>query len=79
MGGQKCSEKNSDTILNWKQDGMIPRSRGELEVCQASGVLQASENFLSFCCLPGWSLAELGRGEKSSFSALRGAEEQVWS
>ncbi|PUZ45469.1 hypothetical protein GQ55_8G226000 [Panicum hallii var. hallii] len=57
----------------------LPRSRGELEVCQASGVLQASENFLSFCCLPGWSLAELGRGEKSSFSALRGAEEQVWS
>ena len=24
MGGQKCSEKNSDTVLNRKQDGTIP-------------------------------------------------------
>jgi hypothetical protein len=30
MGGQTCSEKNSDTILNWKQGGMIPEHAKDL-------------------------------------------------
>ena len=32
---------------------------------------------LSFSCLSGWTLAELGRGEKSCSSALRGAGTSV--
>jgi len=66
MGGQKCSEKNSDTVLNRKQDGTIPGSRrrtGEVSSEWCSKLLRTFS--LSAVSLDGRWLS-LGEGRRAA-------------
>lgn len=58
-------------LLNWKQDGIVPRKGEGRSIRQV--VLQASENFLSLSCLPGWRLRLKRRGEQA-YSQQHGEE-----